>query len=444
MKKIILFSILSCYITSAKTQVINIVSLGAVGDGKFSNTKMIQYALDSCNLSGGGKVYIPAGIFLCGEINVKANTTLYLDNGAVLLASDKMNDYPGGHFITADKADNFSIEGKGKIDGQGHKFYDAHFAPLQRPVPWIMIKNSRHISIKDVQLMNSPSHVLVLELCDDITIDGITIINPKQSPNTDGIDITLSKNVRISNCYIDTGDDAICLKASYGKSGDGMPVIENIVVTNCVLSSDDAALKLGTGSFTAIRYCSFSNCIIRNTRYGIALFMQEGGVFENIEFNNIQIQTGSIHGDDYPVMIDIHRKNEKFIPGSINNIHFTNIDIVTDGKILVSGHPQQPVSNIFFKQITMKVKSPVDVRRWQKPKGNKTVKMWDDCADYASDNSCFTIAHASNIFIDGLLLQYDVNAVQNRDGISIIKSLKTEIKNFTAEGIKGKTIRRID
>ena len=119
-----------------------------------------------------------------------------------------------------------------------------------------------------------------------VFIDGIRILNFLEAPNTDGIYPISSSNVFISNCYIETGDDAICPKSNSTEKA-----CENLVVTNCVLISDDSAIKFGTRSDGIIRHCVFNNIIIRNSKYGLAFYMKDGGTYEDIQFSNINIET---------------------------------------------------------------------------------------------------------------------------------------------------------
>ncbi|NJK85988.1 MAG: hypothetical protein HC906_08525 [Bacteroidales bacterium] len=191
-------------------------------------------------------------------------------------------------------------------------------------------------------------------------IRAISIINPFTGPNTDGIDLEASKNVTISDCYISTGDDAICLKSS-------QDTVENVTVTNCILESDDAAIKFGTGSKYAIRFCTFNNIIIRKTRYGISLFMLMGGTFENNYFSNIIMEGGSRYIHEYPVFIDIDKRNEQYSYGKIRNITFTNIDMYSKGKILITGRPESNIEKLSLNNIRFILSDPADFKEADKP-----------------------------------------------------------------------------
>jgi polygalacturonase len=411
LKKIIVLLILTNSF-SAKAQVnpaqsYKITDFGAVGDAKILNTNAIQKSIDVCANNGGGTVLIPSGTFLCGEIALKSNVTLHLDNGAILLGSPDLKDYPIHKMLFwGENLKNFALTGMGTIDGNGKAFFNADWTPKPRPEPWIQIFDSENITLRDVHFINSPAHVLSFTQCDGINIDGISIINDMLAPNTDGIDVRNTRNVRIANCYIETGDDAICIKASM-ESYKPKYLTENILVTNCILKSDDAALKLGTGSAYLTRNCIFSNCVIQDTRFGIALFMIEGGKIENYQFNNIIIQGKSRHKTEYPIFIDIDKKKKEYSFGKIDGVQFNQITIETRGNILIGGQKSAMVENISFENVRMKIIDAVDLKKMKKPKGNKTVPYWEDSDDFANENAHITIGNAKNISLRNFVINDD-------------------------------------
>ncbi len=284
----------------------DVTAYGAKGNGRNMDTRAIQQAIDACAEEGGGTVYFPNGTYLSGTIVLASNVTLYLDAGATLLGSRNLEDYDPPYLIYAHEAKNISIQGKGVIDGQGASFWDEDFNPLERPARMIELVACQNVTIRDVTIQNSPSWAVELLGCDRVVVDAVSIINPRRGPNTDGLDIVSSSNVLVSNCYIEGGDDSICLKARLKDKP-----CENVTVTNCVLISDDTAIKLGTRSTGDIRHCVFSNIAIRNTRYGISLFMKDGGTYEDIQFSNItmEMETGTARYA-YPIMMDIEPRTD--------------------------------------------------------------------------------------------------------------------------------------
>jgi polygalacturonase len=367
-----------------------VTGAGAKGDSTTMNTAAIQKAIDSCYSTGGGHVIFPKGIYLSGEIHLKSNVVLYLHGSAVLMGSRNLQDYPGKSFIIVRNCENIGLLGPGTINGNGDAYRDVNWQPLPRPQPLILMEHCSFIKLQDVKIINSPSHVFRLLDCREVNVSGIFIHNPERSPNTDGIDIVDSRNVYISNSTIITGDDAICLKSHEAK-------VENVTVTNCTITSDDGGIKLGTGSKDTIEHCVFSNCVIRHTRFGLALFMQEGGVYRFISFNNISIQNGGRQRNVYPIYVDIDKKTPQGKLGKVEYISFSNLQIETTGNILIAGQPTAPLQNIQLQNIVMRVHNCYDVSSNKKPRGNRKLPVFADMKDLSTQKASLTFG-----FINGL------------------------------------------
>jgi polygalacturonase len=415
-----LSAIVCCILLSlaVKGADINILGTGAIADGKTINTIAIQKAIDSCYSTGGGKIIIPSGVFITGELTLRSNIELHLQAGAVLKGSRSMVDYPNKSFLIAKGCANIQITGQGTIDGSGDAFYDKDFQPSDRPVPFMLLEACTFIKIRDVRVVNSPSHVFRILACSQVLIDGIYLQNPEQSPNTDGIDIVDTKNVFISNSTIITGDDAICLKNHAGK-------VENVTVTNCIITSDDGGIKFGTGSKDTIQYCTFSNIVIRKTRYALAMFMQEGGVYRNISFNNIIIENGGRQKNVYPIYLDTDKKRENEKLGLIENISFSNLQIETTGNILIAGQPDAPLKTISLSNITMVVNNCCDVTKNKKPRGNKSTPRFAGMKDLSPIAANITLGYIQNLSLNGVKV-FDNCVTNKRKGF--YKLGVTEIK----------------
>ncbi|MGL4632316.1 MAG: glycoside hydrolase family 28 protein [Leadbetterella sp.] len=385
--------------------------------GKTLVTVQIQTVLDKIAKQGGGTLYISTGNYLTGSLFPGKNTTILLENGAQLIASKSMKDYVGKHFIHAKNADNFTLKGEGTINGNGSFFYDSTYKPLARPEPWIVIENSKQVHVEGIKFINSPSHVLVLDNCRKVNIHRISIICDPKSPNTDGIDIVGSSDVVIDQCYFETGDDAICLKSkkdmdnAFAKEGSSSG-IENVIVTNCILKSDDAAIKLGTGSEYVTKNCLFKNNIVSDSRYGVALFMMDGGSYENIVFSDMIIETGGRHDNHYPIFLDIHQRNENSKVGQIKGITFKDISIKTEGCVYISGHKDSFVDNILFDNIQIDIPFARNTDKWVKPKGNKAIKQWATCADFTKEKASFIIGNAKNVQLKDVRISHTKSDVQ--------------------------------
>jgi polygalacturonase len=300
---------------------------GAQGDGKTLDTKAINEAVNACHDAGGGIVYMGPGAFLSGTVVLKSNVTLYLEAGATLLGSAKTDDYqaqpgPGSnadagqrHLIFARDAENVAVTGPGRIDGQGPKFWTPSgrtalppeeawrdvatydWKALPRVSPLLEFYNCRNLRVEEVRIENASGWTLRPIACSNVFLRNLVIKNPVIGPNTDGLDLTCSQNVFVSDCMIDTGDDAICLKSENPYSEE-VPVSRNITITNCVLSCCCNGLKFGTATRGGFENITFSNSIIFNDNVplgarviaGLALEVVDGGWIDGVVISNIRMQ----------------------------------------------------------------------------------------------------------------------------------------------------------
>ncbi|MEM9858034.1 MAG: glycosyl hydrolase family 28 protein [Bacteroidota bacterium] len=402
---VLIFSFVSLFAQQGQYNIIDHIEKSGRG---VLITQEIQQLIDQCSKAGGGTIFFPPGEYLTGSLMMKNNTFLHLSAGATLYGSKNIDDYTeeaSKSLISSNQASNFGIFGKGTIDGQGSAFWKGKKRPYNRPSKLIWLKYSTNIYINDIEIINSPNWNLDVSFCDGVWIDGISIISELGSPNSDGIDPVSSKNVFISNTYIETGDDAIC-----PKSRNGIPT-ENLVVTNCVLISDDSAIKLGTRSEDPIRNAVFNNIIIRNSIYGIALFAKDGGTFENIKFNNIYIETALNETEDptrprgiYPIFVDLEQRKPDSKLGSVKNISFNDITIDTKyGHCLFFGQPDSPLENIKLSNINFTVEEQLPYTDMMKPRGVRNLKN-KAANDYAHVESYFSFVHVNGLDIKDLTI----------------------------------------
>ena len=300
---------------------------GAKGDGVSIDTLAINAAIDDCNKAGGGIVYLSPGNYLSGTVVLKSNVTLYLEAGAVLLGSKNISDYtpqagPNAsddagqrHFIFARDAENVGLAGPGAIDGRGSSYWiPSNRKPVSddkkwsdaihldwehkdRVSPMIELVNCTNLRIEDIRIRGASGWTMRPINCTNVVIQGIEIKNPVYGPNTDGIDMTGCKNVLMSDCIIDTGDDAICLKSE--NPYDDLPqVSQNIVITNCIISGCCNGFKIGTATQGGFENITFSNSVIYNDDVdltsrliaGIAIEMVDGGWINGIVITGIQMR----------------------------------------------------------------------------------------------------------------------------------------------------------
>lgn len=311
----ILCGLFLCAGTIAATDY-NVLQQGAVGDGKTLNTQSLQSAIDALHAKGGGQLYFPAGRYLTGSLQLKSNVTLYLEKEAVLLGSTSPYDYPGfstekelkvnnDHFdqalIYAEGAENIGITGEGCIDGQGRELaltidslhhtgelVDKHYntyrkRPNTRP-KLLFMRNCRKVELRKTNFRSGAAWGLSFSLCADLTIDSLHVEN-RAYWNNDGIDISDCKDVRISNCFINSADDGICLKSHNRGAWN-----DRVSISNCHIISSASAIKFGTESLGGFKNVTIDNIRIKDTfRSAIAIESVDGAEIENVKLENIEI-----------------------------------------------------------------------------------------------------------------------------------------------------------
>lgn len=420
---------------------IRLRAMGVSGDSTVLVTQAFQQVLDSLHKLGGGVLLLDSGHFLTGSIRLRSNTFVEVGTTARWIGSTRLEDYTLGSLLRADSVSNAGIIGQGEINGNGDSFYSNEFLPLPRPEPWLAFHHCSNLTIRGVQLFNSPSHTLAIHNGQSVALAELRITNPIRSPNTDGIDLYDSKDVTISRCTISTGDDAICLKSKQGE-------MRNIHVEYCLLESDDAAWKIGTGSKGVIRNCSMKHSTIRNSRYGIAVFMLEGGLAEHISFTDLSIHTASRHAVEYPIFLDIDRKRAGDSWGAIRSFRFENIRIETSGKVLMGGQPGAYLEDIVLDSVEMKVIKPVDFTGQKKPRGNKLFPLLPGSVDYAPIQASITLAHAKNVQFNRLSIgshqpkaERQTFYFQDVEGIKLNWSKESTLRqSHTFEAVQSKNI----
>jgi polygalacturonase len=332
----------------------NVLNYGAKGDGKTLDTDAINLAIETASRNGGGTVFFPAGTFLSFSIHLKSNITIYLDNGATILAADpaihkgkydsfepnewdKYQDFGHSHWknslMWGIGIENFAIVGQGRIDGKGlskrspgpqkprtegetPNSMKNNVSPLGETSPLtemeglgtkaIALKLSRNITLKDFTIFQGGHFALLATGVDNLNIDGL-----KVDTNRDGFDIDACRNVRISNTYVNTpNDDAIVLKSSYGLGF--ARATENVTITNSQVSGFDLGTMLD-GSFKTTQEFApdkdrptgriklgtesnggFKNIAISNVNFvhcrGLALETVDGGNIEDVSITNITMR----------------------------------------------------------------------------------------------------------------------------------------------------------
>lgn len=291
--------------TVIRDSVFNVCSRGAQGDGQTLDTQAIQSTINACAEWGGGTVYFPAGRYVTGSLFLRNHTSLYLDAGAVILGSEDPQDYPiihsrweGVHqdthapLIGGEHLQNITLTGRGTIDGRGAVWWKAKDEnTLIYPRPrLISFSDCSNVLIEGITAVNSPSWTINPVHCQNVNIHAVSIINPADSPNTDGIDPDSCRLVRISDCYISVGDDCITIKSgTEHEDPDRYTPCRDITITNCTLERGHGGVVIGSEMSGGVKNVVISNCVFIGTDRGIRIKTRRGrgGTIEDIRVSNL-------------------------------------------------------------------------------------------------------------------------------------------------------------
>ena len=357
---------------------------GATGTPTQNATAPVQKAIDACHARGGGTAYVPPGEYTTGTIILKDNVTLWLEAGAVFYLSQDEADFPRERaFVYAEGARNIAIRGRGRFDGQARYEWgppeDEDTEILEEALiaaragvdmrRWLrrglqamtfVFKQCRDVLIEDVTLVNSTLWNVRLWGCDGVVLRGVTIESDlERAANSDGVDIDGSRNVRISDCRIATADDAIVLKSGrwrWDGRGESFPT-ENVVVTNCILSSSSTAFMIGTESYADFRHIVFSNSVIRGSNKGFGINIQDGATVEDLLIANVTMDLGRRHwnwwGSAEPFSFLLKRRTPDSRLGAVRNVVVKDVVAHAQGTARVLGHAERPLENVTLSGIQL-------------------------------------------------------------------------------------------
>ena len=424
----------------------NIVDFGAKSDTTVLSTAAIQQAIDACSKAGGGRVVVPAGNYKTGTLVLRSHVNLYLEQGATLYGSTRLEDYrpmktdyvslrtqtATVQLLYADHVEDVSISGYGTIDGRGRAFKKQSWNDegITRPHLLRFIQ-SRDISIEDVTLRNSGCWMQHYLACDRLQIDGIKVFN-RNNYNNDALDLDGCHEVVVTGMIADSDDDGITLKSTSPR------LCENIRISDCVVSSHCNAVKLGTETNGGFRNISISGIVVKPSSdqssqfFGapskigtsaISLEIVDGGVMENVSVSDFTVE-----GTESPIFIRLGNRGRGYklrggdgtlsgkgnddtitelIPidhvGRINGVLLDNIQIRNAGSMgcSITGLPGHPVENVTLSNISIHHKGGVtlgdlplinDTIKDEKEKEYPEATMWGNLPAKG-----FFVRHARNV-----------------------------------------------
>jgi hypothetical protein len=372
----------------------NVRDYGATGQKAHDATPAIQKAVDACSEAGGGMVYLPPGEYTSGTIHLRSHVRFHVEAGATVYSSKNRADFSAKEdgreaLFYGEDLQNITLEGRGTVDGQADyewrvqdfddryikenldEFVKTGKKPL-RAFPkkdqygrLVLLLKCTDVRVEGLSFIRSPSWTMNYYACKRLVIDGVYIrSNLKSGVWADGIDPDGCSDVRISNCTIETGDDAIVFYSTpiWGPA----LACENITITNCRLSSASSAIKFCDGNNVAVRNVVIDNCVITDTNRGIAFMTFDGGYISDVVISNCTIDCRRFDwfwwGDGDPFYFMSRRRYSELHPelgrtdapaGAIRNVLIK--DVIAHGKArcLLRGHPEQWLEGIRFSDVRL-------------------------------------------------------------------------------------------
>jgi polygalacturonase len=415
---------------------------GATGVRSDDARPAIQRAIDACAAAGGGTVLFPPGEYTSGSIELASHVRVVVDSGATVCSAKGKDAFPSEALFHGIDLVNVTLEGRGTIDGcaayewRENDIEDRYIYPnlllmraagksLRRSFPTkdsvghlVRLVRCNDVHIRGLSMLRSPSWNIHLWGCERVVLDGLDIRSSlTEGVWADGIDPDGCRDVRISNCTIETGDDALVFYSS-NLFGPARPC-EDISVTNCRLSSSSSALKFCDGIQNCVRRVVVDNCAITNSNRGIAFMEFDGGYVSDVVISNVTIECTRRDwfwwGDGDPIHFNVKRRSEidprvasEHEPraGSIRNVLIRGVIARGMGTSSIEGHAESPLENLTIEGLALHLSS-------------------DPSAPYEKSEHALSIKNAKNLTLRDIEIFWDApESVQWRSAVA-------------AEGLRG-------
>ncbi len=301
------------------------------------HTYAFQQAIDLGSSRGGETVFVPFGEYVLGTVVLKDNTNIMFEDGVKIRSIDNLDDfakdeelnYPLYQDLThskytkamffANKVENVKISGNASIDmlslwdKENKRAKDGYY----RGAKVFALRKVTNLKIYDLTIKNATDASILMGACKNVFISKVHI-----DSHIDGISPDGCENVFISDCIINTGDDALVLKSSYFDNC--LHDCANINVNNCVMSSRANAIKLGTETNGDFKYINISNCVVYNTQHsGIAIQSVDGANIYGVNVTNVTMK--NVANPIFIYLADRLRGPKGSKMGSISNVNISNI-----------------------------------------------------------------------------------------------------------------------
>ena len=415
---------------AAAQRVFDVRDYGATGSKADDARPAIQKAIDACGKVGGGRVYVPPGEYTSGQLHLRSGVRLYIEAGATIYATldgSQYDDAKKAALIYGEDLHDIALEGAGTLDGQAsyewhlntitdhyilpnQRQMEAAGKPLMRSFPtgqgketvyprMVLLLRCTDVRIAGLKFLRSRSWTINPYACKHLVVDGVYIYSSqKDAVWADGIDPDGCQDVRIANCTIETGDDAICFYSTPAW-GPVLPT-ENVTVTNSRLSSSSAAIKFCDGNSKAVRHVTISNVVITNSNRGLAFMVFDGGVVEDVVIDNVTIDCRRFDwfwwGDGDPIHFNIKRRSDidgrhydnEPAAGIIRNVTISNVIAHGQGTSGMTGHPDSWLQGIRFNHVRLFVSHAPD-------------------APYESTATAMTLKYARDVALKDVEVRWD-------------------------------------
>ncbi|MBP5225708.1 MAG: glycoside hydrolase family 28 protein [Lachnospiraceae bacterium] len=402
-------------------------------------TEAFEAAVAELAANGGGVLSVPPGVYPTGSIRLESYITLELQNGALLKFIDDEDHYPlewlqedgiPGYVhracIFARNAEHVRVTGDGTMDGQGAFWWKNFKAKtLKHPRPKsICFAYCKDVKIEGITILNSPYWTVHPFHSEKVTVQGISIKNPWDSPNTDGINPECCRDVKIVNCTVDVGDDCITLKSATEDS-ENLEPCERIIVSGCHLLHGHGGIVLGSEMSGGVRNVVVNGCVFYETDRGIRLKTRRGrgGTVEGLQvFNlimdgvmcpfvfNMYYHCGPGGDTDYVRSKDPQPVTEK--TPALKDVSICNVSIRNSTACagFFYGLPERPVEGITLRDIR------VEMTQDGKP---DTPAMMDDCP--VMKGAGFYMRNAKNVRFENLsVLGLQGELVDKDDSVEVL------------------------